>query len=277
MIGKLFAQEFVTTRKPLLVTQGILMLLIAVSFGMALLGTRVLGAPLLGELGFGAGVMALVIYLPAVLVLLVMNYWKTMYGQQGYFTMAIPVRGRTLFWAKTLYALGVTLVALVIVIAGVLAAFATFAQLQGVSVSELWALGPGLISAPVLWGAVGAIVLQLVFSVISGAALMSIGAQGRFNHLGFAAPVIGVVVLYFVMQILGLAAMLFVPFGVRLTGPDAGTLVAEGMFNGFVDAIADPGSQPDVLGLGIIFVIIIVGALLGWAGARSVDRRTSLL
>ena len=28
------------------------------------------------------------------------DYWKTLYGQQGYFTMTLPVSGAVIYWAK---------------------------------------------------------------------------------------------------------------------------------------------------------------------------------
>ena len=28
------------------------------------------------------------------------DYWKTLYGQRGYFTMSLPISGKVVFWAK---------------------------------------------------------------------------------------------------------------------------------------------------------------------------------
>lgn len=273
MIGTLFAQEFRSTRKSLLTSAGVALLVAAVSFGTALL--RV---PMLGGFGFGIGIIVVAMITPVALGLLAENYWRTMYGREGYFTMTIPVRGRTLFSAKVLYGLVVALVALVVTLLGAAAALVVLAVSQGASLSlameGLWNT-IGVLDPAMTWFLVACAVLQLVFTVITGAAVMSIGAQARFNHLGFGAPVIGGIIVYVAMQVLGLAATLFVPFGMRITGPDAGTLVAEGMLHDFVAAVNDD-AEPGVIGLGIVFVSIIATVLFAWWGARSVERRTSL-
>ncbi|MFP3813758.1 hypothetical protein, partial [Bacillus sp. SIMBA_005] len=64
-----------------------------------------------------------------------------------------------------------------------------------------------------------ALSLQLIYLVIVGAALMSIGASARSNHLGFGAPVIGGVVTYVVMTAVSFVAMLLVPLGIAIGGP----------------------------------------------------------
>ena len=49
--------------------------------------------------------MAVIIAIPvAVMVQVAVDYWQSMYGQRGYLTMAVPVRGRVHFAAKALYA-----------------------------------------------------------------------------------------------------------------------------------------------------------------------------
>ena len=84
--------------------------------------------------------------------------------------------------------------------------------------------------------------------------------------------------MYVVVTVTGFAAMLFVPLGVRLTGPDTGTLVAEGMFRTFADEVTGRTSTdaPEVFGLGILLVSVIATCVFAWWGARSVARHTSL-
>lgn len=276
MISTLLTQEFLSTRNRFATSIGIVLLVVAVSFA-----TAALRIPVLGDLGFGLGVFAVAAITPLVLGLLAENYWRTMYGREGYFTMTLPVSGRTLFWAKVLYGFVATLVALGITLIGLAGALIAFALSQGTSVSltleELWNT-LGVFGPATVWFLAVCTALQFGFTVVAGAAIMSIGAEARFNHLGFGAPVIGAVILYFIMQIVGLAAVLFVPFGMRIAGPDAGTLVAEGMFHDFMGSVTDTtGSiEPTVVGLGIVLVSVIVTVLLAWRGARSVERHTSL-
>lgn len=277
MIGTLFAQEFRASWKTLFGSIGIALLVIALGFGVSLLKV-----PGLGQLGFGIAMLVAIVITPFVLGLLAEGYWRTMYGREGYFTMTLPVRGRTLFSSKVLYGILMAFVALAIMAVCVVVGVAVSAVSQGRS----WGAGFGMVRdvlaavEPSTMGfLIGAVLLQIVFTVVAGAAVISIGAQGRFNHMGFGAPVLGAVFVYVAMQVLGLAAMLFVPFGLRISGPDAGSLVAEGMLDDFVTAVTSPGAasaEPNVIGLGIVPLSIVVTAVLWWWGVRSVERRTSL-
>lgn len=276
MIGTLFAQEFRATRKNLVVTTGLLLLIAAVS--LAFFALRI---PVLGSLGTVLGIVSITLITPMVLGLLVENYWRTMYGREGYLTMSLPVHGRTLFVAKVLYGLVIGAVALAVTGIGLLGGAMAFALGQGYEPLEFLRDGLQLVQPWQVWLGGLAIALQLVFLVVVGAAVMSIGAQARFNHLGFGAPVIGAVIVYIVMQLVTFAAIMFVPLGLVLTGPDAGTLVAQGMFDDVMAAIVSSGGTaagetPQVLGLGFTVTSVAVIIVMAWWGARSVDRRTSL-
>lgn len=270
MIGTLFAHEFRATRKNLLSGVGIALLVALVSF--TLTAMRV---PIVGSVALFAGIAVSVAITPLVLGLLVENYWRTMYGREGYFTMALPVRGRTLFMAKVLYGVSTSLIAVVITAVGLLGAATAFALSIGRSPAELLGEAFALIQPWMLWFAAGMAVLQVAYLVVAGAAVMSVGAQGRFNHLGFGAPVLGGVILYVVMQIVTFAAIMLIPFGVVLVGSDAGSLVGEGMLPGFIAALQH-STPPHVLGLGFTVTSLAAIVVLGWWGIRSVERRTSL-
>ncbi|MBP6684116.1 MAG: hypothetical protein KA158_01735 [Leucobacter sp.] len=273
MIGTLFAQEFRTTKRTLLPAVGIMLLAIIAFFAIA-----ALRVPFIGGLSFGLGIGVTLVFTLVVLAVLVANYWRTMYGAEGYFTMTLPVRGRAIYAAKVLHGLVVGLAALLITLGGLVLAAIAFALMKGQGAFGFLREALTTLDPQMAWFIGGALVLQLVFAVIAGATAMSVGAEARFNHLGFGAPVIGTIVLYFVMQIVNLAGLLFIPIGIRMTGPDVGSLVAEGMLTDFMAAVADPAanSTPSVLGLGVVIMPLIAAALLAWWGARSVDRRTSL-
>ena len=274
MMATLFAQEFRTTRKNLLSTVGIVVLVAAVSLTLA--AVRV---PVIDGFALGVGILLAIVVTPLVLGILVENYWRTMYGREGYFTMTLPVRGRTLFAAKVVYGFVATLAALVVTAIMLLAAGVAFAFLKGQEpfsfVIELFTT----VEPWMVWFAVFAMLLQVVYLVVVGAAVMSIGAEGRFNHLGFGAPVLGGVIVYLVMQIVTLAAVLFIPFGIVLIGPDAGSIVGQGMLDSFIAEISGGASEslaPQVLGLGFMITSVAATVLLAWVGARSVEKRTSL-
>lgn len=278
MMSALLSQELRTSRRMLLGALGTILLVAALSLVLA-----ALRVPVLGPAGLVVGVLASLLLVPAALAVLAVRYWQSMYGREGYFTMSIPVRGRSLFWAKTLYALIVAVLAGAVSALALATATVVLGLSRGLSASAAFdALGDMLdsVGTPMIWFLAVVLLVQLVFAVLCGAAIMSIGAEGRFNRLGFGAPLLGWVGLYVVMQGAGLAAMLFVPLGLTIGGPDAGTLVSQGMLQEFLDALQSSGAggqqQVDVLGLGVIPLTIAVTALLSWWGVRSIERRTSL-
>ena len=49
------------------------------------------------------------------------DYWKTLYGQRGYFTMSLPISGRVIFWAKITRIAIECLLALALAVGGIIA------------------------------------------------------------------------------------------------------------------------------------------------------------
>ncbi|MFC5337270.1 hypothetical protein [Leucobacter denitrificans] len=271
MIRTLFAQEFRITRKWLFTSVGIALLVALAAFALAMF---------IGALPLILGVFAIGIITPMVMGILVASYWRTMYGSEGYFTMSLPVRGRTLYAVKVAYGLLAVLVSAVITVLATLAGVLLFYRSLGASSAEVFEEIGKLIDVfglGVFWFLVVCIVTQLAFTVIAGATIMSVGAEGKFNHLGFGAPVIGAIIFYVIMQIVSFASMLFIPFGLKIDEAGAGPIVAQGMWSDFVASVTNPDAgDPGVIGLGIVPVSIVLAIVLAWWGARSVDRRTSL-
>lgn len=220
-------------------------------------------------------IVALVAMPTATLVHVAVEYWQSMYGERGYLTQMVPVRGRTLFTAKVLYACLVGLVVSALSVAGMLAYIAISLRTQGLSFSEALRplldmfdqTGTGLVVFLVMSPVVG--ILAMIVEV---AAVMSIGAQSRFSHLGWAAPVVGFVALYFVNQVLGVAAFVLVPLSLDLT---TGGLEAQWMLPQFVEAVRT-GGEPSVVGLGSVFVGPLLAAALSLWAVRSLERHMAL-
>ncbi len=208
MIGTLFVQEWRSTRKYLLITIGIALLVAVVS-----VIPGILAPSLLADLGLVLGLFAVLLITPITFGLLIENYWRTMYGREGYFTMSLPVPGRAIFAAKVLYGMVVATLAFALTVVGSIGIFSVILRAQGEDVQEqarasIDAIDPSMCAIL----AVG-IIAEIVFTVIAGAAVMSIGSEARFNRLGFGAPVIAGVVLFCVLEVTQFIATLFIPFG----------------------------------------------------------------
>lgn len=270
MLRTLLAEEVRSLAAEHLRTLGVLAVLTA-----ALLALVLLDLPVASSLALGGAVALSVLAAPIVLVHTAYVYWQTMHGERGYLTMTVPARGRAVLGAKVLYAIGAGLVAAAFTALGLLLTAVAEAHARGVALGEL--LDPvrrvlDMIGGGHVAGGVVYLVVELVSLIVCVAAVMSIGAQARWNHLGFAAPVIGLVALYLVLEALSLVALLVIPVSVDLT---TGDVVARSMLPQFLEMMRG-GSDPTLLGLGFLGVWPLLAVVLGVWGVRAVEHGTSL-
>ncbi|MGO1591430.1 MAG: hypothetical protein ACTH1Z_02925 [Ancrocorticia sp.] len=278
MIATLFHHEFLTTRRALLSITAWFFVV-----GVIALVPVAIPIPFVDLAGNLIALACFILLVPVLMGYLVYNYWQTMYGRRGYFTMTLPMRGRAIYWAKTCYAITVTLAGTLAAAAGLfvtsLAADIGGRSSLGTTIGQIWENVTGTYG-----NAVGALVLlvgvQVLCLLLTVPAMMSISAQARFNRLGIGAPVIGAIVLYLTYQVSSLIAMMFVPLGLRMQGPQAGTFVAEGMWPEVSELMSTPASSadsmPEILGLGMLFSVAVLTVWIVWWGIRSIERRTSL-
>lgn len=147
-----------------------------------------LDLPAVSSLLLAGALAALGAMLAVVSVQVGIEYWASMYGARGYLTMSLPVRGRVIFAAKTLYAVIAGLVSAAVAALLGVGWLATYVHLRGTTLEELLQavrqmismVGAGIL---VFYGL--AVVGNAVVTIIEVAAVMSIGAQGRWNRLGF--------------------------------------------------------------------------------------------
>lgn len=203
------------------------------------------------------------------------EYWSSMYGRRGYLTMTLPVRGRALYLAKALYALLVGLVVVAVVLAGIVAWSVVFALAMGADAATAWgrvadvfgAAGPG-------WAlfVAAAIVIMVANLVLEVFAVMSIGAEGRWNHLGFGAPMIGFVIVYIANQVVSVVSTVLIPLGIDSR---TGSVQMRIMLPELIDAVRT-GTGVTYVGMGALITGPIVALLMAWWAIRSIERRTSL-
>ena len=202
------------------------------------------------------------------------DYWKTLYGQRGYFTMSLPISGKVIFWAKNIRIMIECLLALVLAVGGILAVASAAAWSDGISLAEYTA-GPRSLVAGVPTSTVVIMivvqVLMLLSWLVQGSAVMSIGAEGRFNHMGFGAPIIGFVLLYIVNQVLSAVGTFFLPLSVTTDGHFS----TEIMWTSYRATMGTEG-QPNVIGIGSYILVPLFALILGLWASRSIEKHTSL-
>ncbi|MCI7456370.1 hypothetical protein [Actinomyces urogenitalis] len=273
---------FATLLKEELLSKGrtylqIVAILAATGLGASVIGAvpALLGAEVLTTFTGLASVVAFIVAVPIVAVSELIDYWQSMYGQRGYLTMTVPARGREVFGAKVVFGLAATLLAMVFAALGVSAAVMVSAWLRGVEVASLIAPLRGMVEyfgAGFVWGFATFLILQLLSWMVIIEAVMSIGAQARWNRMGAGAPVIGVLAVYLIGQVLTVAAIIVVPVGLDLPSHQ---IVWEGSLPSMV-ATWGTGEDPSVLGLGFLPVPLVLAAVLAWRAVPAIEKHTSL-
>ena len=214
--------------------------------------------------------------IPAVVSVQVgIEYWASMYGARGYLTMSLPVRGRVIFAAKTLYAVIAVLASAVVATLLMIGWFAAYAHLLGMTLGDFFEpvrqmismVGAGML---VFYGLT--MVEGVVMTIIEVAAVMSIGAQGRWNRFGFGAPAVGLVILYMVNQIMALVFTMLLPLSLDVT---SGRIVTRMMLPQFIEAIRT-NQEPQLVGIGSPVAALILVAILVWWAVRAIERHTCL-
>ena len=202
------------------------------------------------------------------------DYWKTLYGQRGYFTMSLPISGKVIFWAKNTRIMIECLLALALAVGGILAVASAAAWSDGISLAEYTAGPRSVVAGMPTSTVVIMIVVQVLVSLswlVQGSAVMSIGAEGRFNHMGFGAPIIGFVLLYIVNQVLSTVGTFFLPLSVTTDGHFS----TEIMWTSYLATMGTEG-HPNVIGIGSYVLVPLFALAMGLWASRSIEKHTSL-
>ena len=202
------------------------------------------------------------------------DYWKTLYGQRGYFTMSLPVSGKVIFWAKNTRIAIECLLALALAVGGIIAVASAAAWSDGISLAEYTAGPRSVVAGMPTSTVVLMIAAQLILAMswlVQGSAVMSIGAEGRFNHMGFGAPIIGFVLLYIVNQVLSTVGTFFLPLSVTTDGHFS----TEIMWTSYLATMGTEG-HPNVIGIGSYVLVPLFALAMGLWASRSIEKHTSL-
>ena len=250
MTATILRHERIRTQRPLLMIVGIAVVLIALADLLALF---------FGILGLIFATMLTLALLPVVQFYLVIDFYRSSYGNGAMLTHVLPVTGRKLFWTKSLYALVLSL------LVGFLVAIILFAQARlaltvvDIGMPEvardlqlLFHYVQGL--WPVL---IGSVIWVLILPIAAMYASVVIGSGGWARRLSIAGPIIVFMSYYLLMQILGFASF-FVPPVFD---------IAEGQlrFESFWSLVMINETDP-VLPVSIFILhLLVIGAMLFWA------------
>ena len=252
---------------------GVVGIMAVIAAGFMLLS--LLELPVLSSMLLVGAFVALVAMPAVVSIQIGIEYWASMSGARAYLTMSLPVRGRVIFAAKTLYAVIAVLASAAVATLLMIGWFAAYAHLLGITLGDFFEPVRQMISMVgtdmlVFYGL--SMVEGVVMTIIEVAAVISIGAQGRWNRFGFGAPAVGLVILYMANQLMALVSTMLLPLSLDVT---SGRIVTRMMLPQFIEAVrAD--QEPQLVGIGTVVMAPILAAILVWWAVRAIERHTCL-
>ncbi|HIZ37006.1 MAG TPA: hypothetical protein H9815_14630 [Candidatus Ruania gallistercoris] len=263
-------------------TKGMLAVVAGAAFLLALAGTLLAatGVPVLASVGLVVALAAVLGLVPAAQLALAVAYWRSSYGRTGYLTQTLPVRGSTIFWAKTIWAWMVSLVGAGLSVAMVLAAAPLVTRGIGAepgsvltTLQEGWAT---LNEVTGTWGVVAALAAMALMILIWPTHYFfaaSIGSQAPLNRMGVAGPVVVWLGLYVATQVVTFGSFAAIPVAVGMTGDQLGFV----RFQLFEEMTAGVNTSAEVMPVGFLPALLLVTVVcLVWS-VRSWNRRVSLV
>ncbi|MFT3876957.1 MAG: hypothetical protein QM708_11130 [Propioniciclava sp.] len=269
MYAALLKHEARLQTRPLLAYLGIALAVFAGGMALALL--RI---PAVSQIGALATISACVFLALSVPAGVLMRYYTSMYGREGYLTHAIPAKHTTLYAAKFTWALAVWLIALVVAIGMGVGFFVAQTVAYGGTVADAWtslteALA-GLGTAPTI-ALVGWCLIGVVIYVAQFGWIVTFGMEDRFRALGVGGPVLVWFASYLVLQVLTIVAILLIPLGVSLD-------LSELVFTTFASELpkAFANEDPSFIPLGWLpLLLATLPVYVVWT-LRSLKKHTSL-
>lgn len=281
MIAKLLKHEFIRTRALLGVVFGAALACIAL--GCLFVALRI---PILEGFGAILSLLPVIVLVPAVQILMAVDFWQSSFRSQGYLTHAIPVKGATIYWTKLLWQMIVSAVA--IVVGFFLLALVWF--VLGTAGLEFFAAEPNLFTlvgnvlgaagdifpAPVLYGVIIPLLLLAAFFQwpVYYTFAASVGSAGSLGRMGGGGPVIAALLAWLASQVITFLALVVVPFGVDLAPLEAGN--APEFIHVSITRLIASGSNSDIIPLGAFAGVAIMLVAYLWMSQRSWNTKVEL-
>ena len=206
MITKIMKHDFLALRKPLGITIGLTLLTAILSaIAVSILRNSVAVGATIFLLAFLGLLAAHLVYA----IILLVHYYRSMYGKTGYFTMSIPARPAELFWAKSLFnLLALCLCTLVVFCGGLLLFTSLFLEdTTGAALKfffttkEAWQVAFLLLMTMLLSSISSVFFYQFIVTAGNRRPFLD-----RFGKIG--GPILVAVLLHVGMQIIGFLLML---------------------------------------------------------------------
>ncbi len=277
MISKLYRLEMNENWR---VARIVYPLMIFITAGAALLS--LLNNPAISGISLFINILTLIFGSIYVIVQTVYNDYHNFQGKRGYLFRSIPAKSSEFLLSRFFYYLSFFLATLIIFTLLFLTVLEV--NLEAGVFNIVWIFLSELVFTSA-WGiAVSAyILISMLISIITLLFVITVGSEAKLHRLGAGGPVVVYFIYYLVGQVLTLLSMVFIPLGIRMTvNPLTDSivnveLVTEGMLKYFLDSLrvtAEP--EQVVIGIGFIFVQILLAVVIAFLTYRSFDKKFSL-
>ncbi|HMR48597.1 MAG TPA: hypothetical protein PKE40_10110 [Arachnia sp.] len=274
MVTTLIKHDVIRTRSLLLGAAGIA---VAIATVLAL-SAWLIGGPL-GQMSWVFGLVLTFGFLPLAQLWLGVDLYRSSFSKRGYFVQTLPMRGTAILTAKYLWALLVTVFALVVsIIVGTITA-AGAAAVNSTSLQELWSvLNEALrmldLSPWVWWLVIFFFLVYLVQGVVQYYFCVALGSESWINKLGGVGPILVWVGLYVAFQLLSLLS-LFIP-GSLVLGGGGVEFTWNSFFYPLVSDLAEGAEGAALFPVATIWVMLLALGVLVWRSYVSMGRKVDL-
>ena len=231
--------------------------------------------------------IAIIVIITSLPILLIVNYSRSLYSEQGYLAFTLPTKGRSIFASKALTALLFLIIDVAVALALTMAWNSiTDLQMRQPLFTTNRSMLEAFINSEHVWTMIGIAAGSLTLAALTGISQFSFiitkSNEARFHSLGKGAPVLMYVITYLLQQAASLIGMLLLPFGVSfLSDPVTEVASVEGwVFESSLPSFKRllTGGDPNqfTLGLGFIVTLVLLSIVYIVLTIRSMERHTSL-
>ncbi len=216
-------------------------------------------------------------------VLVVVRYYRNLYGAEGYLMQTLPVRPAYLLISKIVVSFTWFILSYAVLIAVIIGIAASLARSRGLTLAilqtqllQVTGWQPATLYS-LFFVLVGLLLVQALYAMAQFYFAISLGSSARLHKLGLAGPIVVYLITNIVLQGLGVLAMIAVPLGFQMQiGPDEIPRGFRLVHQGMLQSLLHPDETQVIIGTGSYLLgLVMIGVLFG-VTAHLLARRTSL-
>lgn len=177
--------------------------------------------PIVSDLAMILPVLAILALPVSQFVLVVVSYYRSLYGPRGYLAHTLPIPAGTLYAGKLVAAMTELVISAVLMLAAiVLTSVALDVAARNMPFSGLRQVLRIIASIPAIGRWIAGLGLMFLISFVANIVsiffAISTGSEARWQGLGIGGPVLVYVLLYVATQLLTIVLMLALPLGLQI-------------------------------------------------------------